>query len=308
MISPENRTVSCRSGINDNLAGWNDFYLVVAVGAQVNTFITPGSCFEKSVIPGLSDLERRTNLHFVIVGWGPTGVEFAAELHDYVYEDLVKIYPSVKDFVKITVIQSGDHILNTFDERISSCAEQKFQRDGIEVSTGKHVEVPYGMVVWSTGVGSRSFVKDFMEQVGSVEEFRDVLEDIIICYPQVALYLKNKHLLEAKDLFRDSEGNEREEVDIEDSQMKSLPATAQVAAQQGTYLARCSNRWDQCKSNPEGPRHFKSSGRHKFLPFEYRHLGQFAPFGGDQAAAELPGDWVSMGHSTQWLWYSVYAR
>lgn len=42
--------------------------------------------------------------------------------------------------------------------------------------------------------------------------------------------------------------------------------------------------------------------------FRYRHLGQFAPLGGDQAAAELPGDWVSMGHSTQWLWYSVYAR
>jgi len=40
----------------------------------------------------------------------------------------------------------------------------------------------------------------------------------------------------------------------------------------------------------------------------YRHLGQFAPLGGEQAAAELPGDWVSMGHSTQWLWYSVYAR
>ncbi|KAF8772210.1 hypothetical protein HU200_006007 [Digitaria exilis] len=39
----------------------------------------------------------------------------------------------------------------------------------------------------------------------------------------------------------------------------------------------------------------------------YKHLGQFAPLGGEQAAAELPGDWVSMGHSTQWLWYSVYA-
>lgn len=40
----------------------------------------------------------------------------------------------------------------------------------------------------------------------------------------------------------------------------------------------------------------------------YKHLGQFAPLGGEQAAAELPGDWVSMGRSTQWLWYSVYAR
>ncbi|ONM18929.1 External alternative NAD(P)H-ubiquinone oxidoreductase B3 mitochondrial [Zea mays] len=39
----------------------------------------------------------------------------------------------------------------------------------------------------------------------------------------------------------------------------------------------------------------------------YRHLGQFAPLGGKQTAAQLPGDWISIGHSTQWLWYSVYA-
>ena len=69
-------------------------------------------CFEKAVLPGLSEEERRINLHFVIVGGGPTGVEFAAELHDYVHEDLVNLYPTVKDLVKITVIQSGDHILN----------------------------------------------------------------------------------------------------------------------------------------------------------------------------------------------------
>jgi len=34
----------------------------------------------------------------------------------------------------------------------------------------------------------------------------------------------------------------------------------------------------------------------------------FAPLGGEQTAAQLPGDWVSIGHSRQWLWYSVYAR
>jgi len=45
----------------------------------------------------------------------------------------------------------------------------------------------------------------------------------------------------------------------------------------------------------------------QLLLTRYKHLGQFAPLGGEQAAAELPGDWVSMGHSTQWLWYSVYA-
>ncbi|KAL2938019.1 External alternative NAD(P)H-ubiquinone oxidoreductase B1 mitochondrial, partial [Bienertia sinuspersici] len=80
-----------------------------------------------------------------------------------------------------------------------------------------------------------------------------------------------------------------------------------VAAQQGSYLSRCFNRLEECKENPEGPRRFRASGRHTFLPFRYKHFGQFAPLGGEQAAAELPGDWVSMGRSTQWLWYSVYA-
>lgn len=74
-----------------------------------------------------------------------------------------------------------------FDERISNFAETKFQRDGIDVQTGCRVVsvsdkeikvkvkskgevcfVPHGMVVWSTGVGTRPVVRDFMEQVGQV--------------------------------------------------------------------------------------------------------------------------------------------
>ncbi|KAK3014007.1 hypothetical protein RJ639_008439, partial [Escallonia herrerae] len=150
----------------------------------------------------------------------------------------------------------------------------------------------------------------------TVDELREVIEDILIRYPQMDLYLKSNRLFDVTDLFRDSDGNEREEVDIEgfklalahvDSQMKSLPATAQVAAQQGTYLSKCFNHMEQCKSNPEGPLRFRGSERHAFRPFRYKHFGQFAPLGGEQAAAELPGDWVSLGHSTQWLWYSVYA-
>lgn len=415
-IDPANKKVFCRSNLDEKLAGSNEFwlnydYLVIALGARVNTFNTPGvlenchflkevedaqkirisviDCFEKSVLPELSEEERRINLHFVIVGGGPTGIEFAAELHDFIFEDLVKLYPCVKDLVKITVIQSGDHILNSFDDRISSFAEQKFRRDGIEVLTGCRVlsvtdklinmkvkatgegsSINHGMVVWSTGVGTRPVVMDLMEKIGqtnrraiatdewlrvkgcedvyalgdcatmdqrkimedisnifkaadtdksgtlTIEEFKEVMGDILIRYPQVELYCKSKHLLEATDLLKETEGNEKEEVDVEgfkqalshvDSQTKSLPATAQVAAQQGAYLSRCFNRRNRCKTSPEGPLCFDGSGRHEFRPFLYKHLGQFAPLGGEQAAAELPGDWVSMGRSTQWLWYSVYA-
>lgn len=35
-------------------------------------------------------------------------------------------------------------------------------------STGQNVSIPHGMVVWSTGVGTRPIVKDFMDQIGQV--------------------------------------------------------------------------------------------------------------------------------------------
>lgn len=73
----------------------------------------------------------------------------------------------------------------------------------------------------------------------TIEEFKDVIEDIIIRYPQVELYLKNKHLLDVTDLLKDVDGNDGGGgVDIEgfksalshvDKQTKNLPATAQVS-------------------------------------------------------------------------------
>lgn len=69
-------------------------------------------CFERASLPTLSEEERKRILHFVVVGGGPTGVEFAAELHDYVNEDLVKLYPQVKNAVKITLLEATDHILD----------------------------------------------------------------------------------------------------------------------------------------------------------------------------------------------------
>lgn len=58
----------------------------------------------------------------------------------------------------------------------------------------------------------------------------------------------------------------------------------------------------------EGPVRIGESGHHQFHPFQYKHFGQFAPLGGDKTAAQLPGDWISIGYGSQWLWYSVYAR
>ena len=69
-------------------------------------------CFERASLPNISEEERKRILHFVVVGGGPAGVEFAAELHDFVTEDLAKLYPLIKDDVKITLLEAADHILN----------------------------------------------------------------------------------------------------------------------------------------------------------------------------------------------------
>jgi NADH:ubiquinone reductase (non-electrogenic) len=76
--------------------------LVVAIGSENNTFNTPGvdkhahflkelrdarrirsaisDAFESAMTPAQSTEERKRLLHFVVVGGGPTGVEFAAEV------------------------------------------------------------------------------------------------------------------------------------------------------------------------------------------------------------------------------------
>lgn len=74
-----------------------------------------------------------------------------------------------------------------FDSRITKFATEKFERDGIDVKTGsmvikvsdKHistkeiktgqtVSIPYGMVLWSTGIATRPVIMDFMKQIGQV--------------------------------------------------------------------------------------------------------------------------------------------
>ncbi|CAF3144724.1 unnamed protein product [Rotaria sp. Silwood2] len=76
--------------------------LIVAVGAENNTFNIPGvqehshflkeildarrirsaisDAFESAMIPSQTEEERKRLLHFIVVGGGPTGVEFAAEV------------------------------------------------------------------------------------------------------------------------------------------------------------------------------------------------------------------------------------
>ena len=74
--------------------------------------------FEQASQPGLSDDERKGLLHFCIVGGGPTGVEFAAELHDLLHSDAKRHYPLVAHLARITLYDVAPHILSSFDESL----------------------------------------------------------------------------------------------------------------------------------------------------------------------------------------------
>ena len=80
----------------------------------------------------------------------------------------------------ISVIQSRSHILNTYSAAISKYAEDKFNRDGVNLVTNARVssvhpdrviytargkdgrsaehEIPTNFVLWSTGIAMNPFV------------------------------------------------------------------------------------------------------------------------------------------------------
>jgi NADH:ubiquinone reductase (non-electrogenic) len=56
-------------------------------------------------LAGTSEEEKRRLLHCVVVGGGPTGVEFSGELSDFIRSDVHQRYSHVKDYINVTLIE-----------------------------------------------------------------------------------------------------------------------------------------------------------------------------------------------------------
>ena len=91
--------------------------------------------------------ERRRLLSFVIVGGGPTGVEVAAEMYDMITQDMKRLYPDLIPYVKIKVIELMDHVLSTYDRKISDYTSQLFNRNGIDLVRAP-LSCTYGRSCW----------------------------------------------------------------------------------------------------------------------------------------------------------------
>uniref|UniRef100_M4BVM5 Uncharacterized protein n=1 Tax=Hyaloperonospora arabidopsidis (strain Emoy2) TaxID=559515 RepID=M4BVM5_HYAAE len=128
--------------------------------------------FEIATQPNVTLEEKQRLLHFVVVGGGPTGIEFCAELYDLVQQDLVHKYPQTSKHLGVTLVDSCE-ILNGFDKHLRTVAMRKIQKrdtmdivkkncievtaDGVIVEGGE--KIPAGIVVWTAGVGPNELTK-----------------------------------------------------------------------------------------------------------------------------------------------------
>ncbi|GLT33495.1 hypothetical protein SLA2020_080800 [Shorea laevis] len=226
--------------------------------------------------PGVSEEEKKRLLHCVIVGGGPTGVEFSGELSDFIMKDVEERYTHVKDYIKVTLIEAND-ILSSFDVGLRQYATNHLTKSGVQLKRGIVKEVlpkeiilndgtvvPYGLLVWSTGVGPSEFVKSLNlpkspgGRIG-VDEWLRV--------PSV------------EDVFAlgDCGGF------LEETGKPVLPALAQVAERQGKYLVELFNRIGK----QDAGKAFNAKNIPFGDPFVYRHLGSMASVGGYKALVDL---------------------
>jgi len=124
------------------------------------------SCLERAA-QTIDPSERKAWLTFVVVGGGPTGVEYAGALSELLDIVLGNDYPELnRADATITIIEGLDRLLGAFHPRLGKYAEQtlrgfhidvrlrtlveKADDDSVTLSSGERIDAK--TVVWSAGV------------------------------------------------------------------------------------------------------------------------------------------------------------
>lgn len=294
-----------REQSRQNTAGFELPYdiLIISVGEVTNTYNIEGAkenayllrevtdarkirvkvidCFEEASLPELALEEKKRYLRFIVCGGGPTGVEFAAELHDFIEKDVKRKYPQLMRLIEIILIEAEETILNSFDEKLREYTSKIFRRENINIKVNSYItkvtertiylndgsNLDFGLLVWATGNTATEFVKR----------------------SKLPLSIKDKIIsdgfLRAKgygDIYVIGDCSEGENI--------SYPVTAQVAQQQGKYLGKSLN---------------KRAKNKKIKPFRFRNFGMLAYVGERKALADTP-QFKGTGFKTFLFWRSVY--
>ena len=267
-------------------------YLVLAHGARPNTFNIPGvednAFFLREIseargirrrlvqnlmtakLPTTSPAERKRLLHAVVVGGGPTGVEFAGDLADFLRQDLPRIAPTLREEFRVTLVEANE-VLGTFDLELRNYAAKRLgeinivlkkaivaegTEDAVVLDDGEVLDT--GLVVWSTGVGPSSLNK--VLACDKNKQGRLAVDSHL-------RVLRGGRPLDNVFALGDCAANVKD----------PLPTLAAVASRQGKYLAANINTTlrepeKQMDSMPE---------------FTYEHAGSMASLGQHTALVDL---------------------
>jgi NADH dehydrogenase len=162
-------------------------YLVLAGGAAVNYFGTPGAAEHAFPLYTLMNAVKLRNqvierfeaadrdpaiiddgaLTFVVVGGGPTGVETAGALSDLFYNLLPRDYHQLAtERAKIVLVEMGHEVLPPFKENLRAYTKKELEDRGVELRLGEAVaevgptsmklksgeEIKTHTLVWAGGV------------------------------------------------------------------------------------------------------------------------------------------------------------
>ncbi|HEY7659615.1 MAG TPA: NAD(P)/FAD-dependent oxidoreductase [Actinomycetota bacterium] len=136
-------------------------YLVLGLGAVVNTFGVPGADEHAFPLYTLPDAVRLKNhilerweaadrdpslvedgaLNVVIVGGGPTGVESAGALAELYRSNLAKDYPDIaQDQARLTLVEASGALLSMFKTKLQTYTKKALEQRTVEVMLGEVVE------------------------------------------------------------------------------------------------------------------------------------------------------------------------
>lgn len=123
-------------------------------------------CFERAVTEP-DPARKRSLMTFVIVGGGPTGVEFAGALIELVNYVLAKDYPELgTHLARVVLVEATDRLLAAMPEKLGMYTLQKLRSMSVEVLLNAQVTdadgervllhdgavIPAHTLVWSAGV------------------------------------------------------------------------------------------------------------------------------------------------------------
>ena len=228
--------------------------------------------------------EQRACLTCVVVGGGPTGVEYAGALSELARLVLPEEYPELTgNALRVVLIEGLDEVLPPFAPKLGRAARQELHRKGIEVRTGVRV----------TGADSaRLALSD-----GSSIEARTLVWAAGVRPSPLAAIAGGEHSRSGRLVVDEqlrTRGREREfaigDIASFEQDGKEVPMLSAPAMQQGRLAA--ANIVRAIEGRP-------------LQPFRYRDRGSMATIGKNDAVAEL-GMLKLTGFAGWLLWLTVH--